>query len=86
MLSMLSAAGFETVTKYARGPNAFGSDQYSELENCLPRTSKLQNEKQCFYHKSLMLWFPAVYTCILAKQNPKKPTNHRDYIKFYFSF
>lgn len=39
MLSTVSAAGRDTVTKYARGPNEFESDQKSAFANDLPRTS-----------------------------------------------
>lgn len=41
ILSTLRAAGRETVTKYARGPNELVSDQYKAFANARPRTSKL---------------------------------------------
>ena len=42
ILSTLNAAGLDTVTKYALGPNEFVSDQYSAFAKARPRTSKLK--------------------------------------------
>lgn len=46
MFSTVKVAGCICVTKYARGPKEFVSDQYNAFSNGLPLTSKLESKKE----------------------------------------